>query len=267
MPHRKLVILLALATLFASLSVASSVTKASAQCETRRPSGGKVIICSGDDGGSVGVDIEEKRRKSREGRGRGPGSLSYDEYLEQLGWESALLIICTFDPVECARLQGTGGMPSYEMIENAAISLATEIIIPDGQIGLGPDPSVNEWNMIAVGQPLWLWVEGPAEVVATHEEQGITLTLYAIRGSTTFTMDDGTTVTCASTTQRPDDAPPLAASPTCGHTYKTAATRTISSLTTWEVIWEALGLTGSFELERPAQRTLDVGELTSVVVR
>ena len=41
----------------------------------------------------------------------------------------------------------------------------------------------------------------------------------------------------------------------------------VTATTTWSVDWSVLGVTGNVMMDRSTSRTLDVGELVSVVVR
>ena len=45
----------------------------------------------------------------------------------------------------------------------AAIAVA-RLQLPTIAPGIGPSPNVNQWNMAAVGYPLWLWADGPTHV-------------------------------------------------------------------------------------------------------
>ena len=154
-----------------------------------------------------------------------------------------------------------------DMVEGWARSATTSLHLPASTPVIGPDPSANEWDMLAVGLPVWLWTSEPRTLDASVTASGIDLTLVAHRGLTTFEMGDGTTVTCSTSTVRPRGADPMEKSPTCGHTYSRAGTYAITATTHWRVDWDALGFSGSFDVPRTDTTALEVGELVSVVVR
>ncbi len=56
--------------------------------------------------------------------------------------------------------------PTKEQAETLVRSLvALDIPVPTPSVG--PDPSVNEWNMAGVGYALWLWTDTPASMDST----------------------------------------------------------------------------------------------------
>ncbi|HSN43884.1 MAG TPA: hypothetical protein VLR88_07485 [Propionibacteriaceae bacterium] len=154
-----------------------------------------------------------------------------------------------------------------DMVEGWARSATTSLRLPASTPVIGPDPGANEWDMLAVGLPVWLWTSEPRSLDSSVTSSGISLTLVATRGATTFDLGDGTVVTCATSTARPGGADPMESSPTCGHTYSKAGTYTVSATTHWAVDWAALGFSGTFDVPRTSTATLEVGELVSVVVR
>ena len=91
------------------------------------------------------------------------------------------------------------------------------------------------------------------------------------RGTTTFAMGDGTTITCRRMTPYTKGTKPGAASPTCGHTYTWPSlpdgNYTITATSHWTITWTALGYNGTIPLTRTAQRDLPVGELHSLTSR
>ncbi|MEL4505504.1 MULTISPECIES: hypothetical protein [unclassified Luteococcus] len=139
--------------------------------------------------------------------------------------------------------------------------------LPEPSIKIGPEPEVNEWKMIAVGQPVWLWTADAKDIDASKTEQGIAVKLVATPASTTIDLGDGKTITCKTSTPRPADAKPMDKSPDCGHTWLKAGNHTVTASTNWEIQWSALGQSGTLPMERSASRTVEVGELASVVVR
>ena len=147
-------------------------------------------------------------------------------------------------------------------------SLASRLDLPEPTPLVGPDPSVNEWNRSFVGLPIWLWTPGDPTLHSTVTGYGITITMDAQRGTTTFTMGDDTTITCRRMTPYTKGTKPGAASPTCGHTYTWPSLPegdyTITATSNWTVTWTALGYNGTIPITRTAQRDLPVGELHSL---
>lgn len=149
-------------------------------------------------------------------------------------------------------------------IVNAAVAT---LQLPTPEPHLGPEPDVNEWKMLAVGLPVWIWTNTPAQIDASTTQQGIPITLTAHLVRTEISLGDGTTLRCKTATPRPADADPMAESPDCGHTWLTAGTYDVAATNIWAVEWAALGQAGLVTMERSASRTVEVGQLASVVTR
>jgi hypothetical protein len=142
--------------------------------------------------------------------------------------------------------------------------------LPDPRPRFGPDPGVNEWKMLVVGYPIWLWTDPPARVSATGRHDGLTMTLTARWTSTTFDMGDGHSRTCTATTiypKRPDHYG--RPSPTCGYTYqkrsKPGHDYTVTATTHWQVTWSTAGHSGTLTTSHTGQRTLAIGELHALI--
>mgnify|MGYP001197172795 CR=1 FL=1 len=147
--------------------------------------------------------------------------------------------------------------------------LIVRLQLPKPTPQFGPDPADNEWDMMAVGYPIWLWTEGPETVTATESAYGYTFTLRAHYRSTTFEMGDGKTKQCTDTTAYRQAVKPGTASPTCGYTYLKAArdgTYTVTATTHWDVDWSVAGFSGTLPGTHSASRELPVGELQAIVV-
>ena len=151
----------------------------------------------------------------------------------------------------------------YALVQQAS----TRVQLPTPTITIGPDPSVNEWKMVAVGQPVWFWTSETETLDASTTEQGIALTLVAHHDGTTIDTGDGHTTTCTTSTPRPADAAPMAKSPDCGHTWTEHGNRTVTATSDWTIQWAALGQSGTLPMTRTASRAVTVGQLASVVVR
>jgi len=148
--------------------------------------------------------------------------------------------------------------------------VAAQLKLPNPTPRVGPDPSVNEWNMLVVGFPIWLWTDRPTQISTTAHHDGLDFTLTATWTSTTFTMGDGNTKTCAATTIRPKALNPATKpSPTCGYVYQTKSKighpYTVTAATHWQVNWTTNGYTGTFNHTYTGNRTLEIGELQSLI--
>ena len=53
-------------------------------------------------------------------------------------------------------------------VSAVARSLVVRLHLPDATPVFGPDPDNNEWKMLAVGYPVWLWTEGPRQKSASR---------------------------------------------------------------------------------------------------
>ena len=178
--------------------------------------------------------------------------------------------VCTDEPptngnskLSRARLVGT--------LSQTARSLIVKLQLPDPTPRFGPDPSVNEWKMAAVGYPLWLWTDGPTTLTSRARAYGITFTLRADWQSTTFDMGDGHQVTCTRTAVYPATTKPGRKSPTCGYTYLASSlpkgNYTVTATTNWRISWSALGQSGTVPGNHTGQWSLPVGELNALVVK
>ncbi len=183
--------------------------------------------------------------------------------------ETASDPLCSFVPIKAKPVAGTQRL-TRDAVEAVARQLVVRLQLPDPTPRIGPDPSVNEWNMAAVGYPLWLWTDGPRTVRATETAYGATFTLRADWVSTTFRMGDGQTVTCTATKQYTTAVEPGAASTSCGYVYHRpslpSGSYTVTATTNWRIRWSALGLSGTLRGTHSGSRPLPVGELHSLVV-
>lgn len=142
--------------------------------------------------------------------------------------------------------------------------------LPDPTPHFGPDPDANEWKMLAVGYPIWLWTEGPRALTATATHQGLSMTLTAHQTATSFTLGDGHRLSCATTTPYPEHPTSYGRqSPSCGYRYATRSRPghdyTVTATTHWRVTWSAGGRTGTLTTTHTGSRTLAVGELQALI--
>lgn len=157
--------------------------------------------------------------------------------------------------------------PTVDFVQLAR-SLSVRLRLPDTNPRFGPDPQANEWKMLAVGYPVWLWVDGPTTRTATASASGFTFHLVATRTGTTFDLGDGHTLRCATTTPYSSSVKPGTPSPTCGHIYAKPSTPgryTVTATAEWQVRWSVDGLSGSFPMRYSDTSTLTIGELQALV--
>lgn len=155
-----------------------------------------------------------------------------------------------------------------EALRPIAIRLATELTLPTPSPTFGPDPSVNEWNMLAVGFPVWLWTDGPRTMTDTASADGFTFTLTARLRSTAFAMGDGRTITCSSMTPYSNRVTAGRPSPDCGHIYQQPSLPkgkyTVTATAHWDVAWSVAGLSGTLPVTRTASSQIAIGELSAL---
>lgn len=103
-----------------------------------------------------------------------------------------------------------------------------------------------------VGLPTWLWIDaaGWRPVSRSASVPGATVTATATPVSVRWTTGDGTTVVCSGpgTPYSPTVAPE-AASPDCGHVYRSVSSEgglAVSATVTWSVSWSGAGEAGVF---------------------
>lgn len=137
--------------------------------------------------------------------------------------------------------------------------------LPEPTPLVGPDPDLNPWKIAATGYPLWFWTPEPPTRTTTITHDNLTLTLTAHRTHTTFYPGDGTTIHCTTTTAWTPTTPAQQPSPDCGHRYHTKGPHTLTATTTWTITWTSAHTTGQLTLTRTASRTLNIGELTTIV--
>ena len=159
------------------------------------------------------------------------------------------------------------GTPDIDY-EALARTLIVYLRLPDTPPQFGPDPAGNEWNMLAVGYPIWLWVDGPRTRSAVTRAAGLEFRLTARRTATVFTLGDGTTLTCPTWTRYTSSVTPGDPSPTCGHTYlKTSPPGgyTVTATAHWTVNWSVDGHRGTIPVSYSDTSQITIGELQALV--
>ena len=147
-----------------------------------------------------------------------------------------------------------------------AAQAVARLSVPAPAIMISPHPSDNQWQVSAVGLPLWVWADDPGPVTSTVTEQGINIVMQANRGSVQFDWGDATSSVCNQMRPRPANLDPLTPSPDCGHTYLRRGDYTITATAGWAVTWQALGQSGTLPLSSSATSAIPVREFQSLVV-
>lgn len=119
-----------------------------------------------------------------------------------------------------------------------------------------PTPTIaaNPPGEQLVNLPTWMWLSsGWGTVSATAAVPGMSVTALATPTSVSWSMGDGSTVTCANAGMpfqpRTD---PKAPSPDCGHTYRTSSASQasqafpVTATVHWTVTWSGAGQGGTF---------------------
>ena len=86
--------------------------------------------------------------------------------------------------------------------------------------------------------------------------------------ATTFTLGDGTTLTCPTWTRYTTSVTPGDPSPTCGHTYtKTSPTGgyTVTATAHWTINWSVDGHRGTIPVSYSDTSQITIGELQALV--
>lgn len=169
---------------------------------------------------------------------------------------------------------GPNGLPqpvhTFRPIVPIEQSVVAALKLPDATPRFGPDPSVNEWNMLVVGFPIWLWTDGPRQQTTHVRHDGLDFTITATWQSSRFRMGDGEVVTCGAMTEyRQDVDTPGRESPTCGYVYEVVSPKghpyQVVAEETWRIDWSSGGDQGSFLHTYQGSRSLEIGELSSLI--
>ncbi len=158
------------------------------------------------------------------------------------GWHDALYR----PPVWMAEGPSASGLPPVAVLAEQARQ----------QLRL-PTPSIqaNPHGEQLVRLPTWLWLErgGWQDVSATASVPGEQVTALARPREVTWLMGDGDTVTCHGPgTPFPNGGDPAAASPTCGHTYRSSSagqpgqSYPVRAIVRWTITWSGAGQSGTF---------------------
>ncbi|QFZ18482.1 hypothetical protein [Saccharothrix syringae] len=119
-----------------------------------------------------------------------------------------------------------------------------------------PTPTIaaNPARDQLVNLPTWMWLSGGfGPVSATASVPGVSVTATATPTSVTWSMGDGSTVTCTGAgTPYTSATDPKAPSPDCGHVYRRSSAGQagqafpVTATVHWTVTWSGAGQGGTF---------------------
>ncbi len=124
-------------------------------------------------------------------------------------------------------------------------------------VGMAPPPGTQA----LVNAPVWLWAADPGEnswgpISATAAAGGVSVTATARATSVTWSMGDGSVVTCGR-----GEPYPAPSGTGCTHTYRSPGTYQVTAATGWQVAWTAsTGAAGSDALQTTSSVVIDVRE-------
>jgi hypothetical protein len=134
----------------------------------------------------------------------------------------------------------------------------------------GPTIVSNPAGIQLVTLPTWLWLDRSSwdPQSATAAVPGVSVTAVATPTSVSWSMGDGTDVTCTGPgTPFPAGGDPQATSPDCGHTYRRSSAGApgqafgVSATEHWTVTWSGAGTGGTFpDLTTAASASFRVAE-------
>ena len=133
-----------------------------------------------------------------------------------------------------------------------------------------PSVSTSPVGTQLVNVPTWLWLSGGFEPVsATVAVPGVSVTAVATPAAVVWDMGDGATVTCSGPgTPFVAGGDPSAASPDCGHTYRSSSAGQpgqvfpVTTTVSWTVTWSGAGDGGTFpDLDSTIATTFRVAEV------
>ncbi|GAA1854952.1 hypothetical protein ACFFOM_02275 [Microlunatus capsulatus] len=155
--------------------------------------------------------------------------------------------------------------------EQAAYIASARLRLTAPQPVVGPPPDINEWDMAAVGYPLWLWAEGDLDPAPVSDSVfDLSVALDARLVEVVFDMGDGNRVRCSDLgTRWTRSVEPGTASPSCGYAYPQPSlpegSYTVTANAVWAIDWAINGTTGSIPFYQSASTTIPVGELQVLV--
>jgi hypothetical protein len=145
--------------------------------------------------------------------------------------------------------QAPGAPPAPSPAQLAQTAL-NQLRLPTPTIAA--NPSLDNEQLVTL--PTWLWLAGGwSQVSATAQVPGVSVTAVATPTSVSWSMGDGTGVTCTGPgTPFPVGSDPQSVSPTCGYTYRVSSAGQpnqafpVTATVHWTVTWSGAGQAGVF---------------------
>lgn len=229
----------------------------------------KITAQKGRANGSM--NIAGRRSRAQSGNVSWQGESTSEKKLSQTDREAAIdSCVRRADPSLCFGVDdlANAGTLTGPLAQAMAVNLVTEVRLPTPTPNFGPDPDNNEWKMLAVGFPVWLWTDGPTSVSTSASASGFTFRMSARLRSTTFHMGDGSSITCTSMSTYSSAVKPGAPSPDCGHVYTQPSLPkgkyTVRAVADWDVSWSVAGFSGVIPAYNDATATIPIGELVAL---
>lgn len=173
------------------------------------------------------------------------------------GWSDALYR----PPIWIPDSERPAPQPSPEQLAQQAYN---QLRLPSPQIHASPAETQ------LVNLPTWLWMDRGQwqPQTATASVPGVSVSATATPKSVTWSMGDGSTITCQGAgSPFPSGGDPKAPSPDCGHTYRQTSqgqpnnTYPVSATVHWTVTWSGAGQSGTFpDLTTTSNATFAVAE-------
>lgn len=147
---------------------------------------------------------------------------------------------------------------------------ADQLLLPAPDVEVSPHADHDQ----VVDFPTWLWLRAGSFAARsrTVTVPGESVTATAVPVSVSWTMGDGSTVTCAGPgTPYTPATPPLSRSPDCGHTYlrpsigQPGGRYPVTVTARWQISWAGAGRAGVLpDLLRTATTSFRVAEVQTV---
>lgn len=185
------------------------------------------------------------------------------------GWYSTLCTTAQGSSQTQPQWVPDGAVPAPDpaVLAQQAVSM---LRLPEPGVRLSPTPPAPQ----VVNVPSWLWLDASTWGLrsATASVPGLSVTATATPTRVRWVTGDGATVTCSGPgTAWTAGMDPAAASPTCGHTYRTPSTDRpggsyrVQVTVTWHVQWVGGGQSGvAGPLSTTASATTVVREAPAV---
>lgn len=138
-------------------------------------------------------------------------------------------------------------------------------------IDIGIVPKDESGKLGLIGLPTWMWVENPSATTygpasASASDGPITVNLTAQVDTITWTMGDGSTVSCEKGTPY-DPGFGDQDSPDCGHRYEQTSAHqpgqkyTVTATSHWIAEWAGGGQSGTIEFDLSTDTQIQIGEM------